>query len=396
MAEVMSNRPAVFVVCCARSGSTLVRYIVDTHPDIVCPPESHLGPLCERLRVTSGVLQPEEPEMAAEEARHIIEGLLESHAHSRGKRFWCEKSVSTVDHLDDITWAFPDARFICLHRHCLDVVASALSLVRGGNREERYGFEKFIGRTPHNLVDALIDYWVEKTETSLAFEERKSPQCLRVRYEDIVRQPTSILPAVFSFIGVDWDPRLLDAVFATPHEEGPGDATILYTGRIDPGRVGKGASISVRAISDDRLDRMNGLLRQLDYEPVGPEWDQSVPLRPTKTPGNDAFSLLRERISNRLEMRPSTLHDPGRTLRVELIDGNEFWVADLGPASTLTEDDAPSTFTVRATSAVLTAIAAGELRLERALWRGQLTGELDQRGFEQLTFLLQPTAVPDS
>lgn len=37
----VSNAP-IFVLCYARSGSTLLRYILDTHPEIVAPPELHL------------------------------------------------------------------------------------------------------------------------------------------------------------------------------------------------------------------------------------------------------------------------------------------------------------------------------------------------------------------
>ncbi|MFN2568680.1 MAG: sulfotransferase [Candidatus Dormibacteria bacterium] len=39
----------IFVVCCSRSGSTLLRYILDTHPLVACPPELHVAQLCRRL-----------------------------------------------------------------------------------------------------------------------------------------------------------------------------------------------------------------------------------------------------------------------------------------------------------------------------------------------------------
>ena len=38
---IEGSRP-IFVLCYARSGSTLMRYVLDTHPQIVCPPELHL------------------------------------------------------------------------------------------------------------------------------------------------------------------------------------------------------------------------------------------------------------------------------------------------------------------------------------------------------------------
>lgn len=36
----------VFVLCAGRSGSTLLRFLLDAHPDLVCRPENGLPDLC--------------------------------------------------------------------------------------------------------------------------------------------------------------------------------------------------------------------------------------------------------------------------------------------------------------------------------------------------------------
>jgi len=36
----------VFVLCNGRSGSTLLRFLLDAHPDLACPPETNLPSLC--------------------------------------------------------------------------------------------------------------------------------------------------------------------------------------------------------------------------------------------------------------------------------------------------------------------------------------------------------------
>ena len=43
------DAPPILVLCNARSGSTLLRYLLDTHPDIAAPPETPLGALCASL-----------------------------------------------------------------------------------------------------------------------------------------------------------------------------------------------------------------------------------------------------------------------------------------------------------------------------------------------------------
>src|SRR5215469_10348597 len=35
-----ASRDLVFVLCMGRSGSTLLRLLLDTHPDLACPPET--------------------------------------------------------------------------------------------------------------------------------------------------------------------------------------------------------------------------------------------------------------------------------------------------------------------------------------------------------------------
>lgn len=42
----------VFILSCERSGSTMLRYIVDTHSKVACPSHLYLGSLCEGLNRT--------------------------------------------------------------------------------------------------------------------------------------------------------------------------------------------------------------------------------------------------------------------------------------------------------------------------------------------------------
>src|ERR1700722_838384 len=43
-----SDAPA-FILTTSRSGSTLLRFIIDSHPDFVCPPETNLAGACAHL-----------------------------------------------------------------------------------------------------------------------------------------------------------------------------------------------------------------------------------------------------------------------------------------------------------------------------------------------------------
>jgi hypothetical protein len=39
----------VFVLCMGRTGSTLLRFLLDAHPDLACPPETNVSALCGQL-----------------------------------------------------------------------------------------------------------------------------------------------------------------------------------------------------------------------------------------------------------------------------------------------------------------------------------------------------------
>ena len=74
-------RDPVFVLCNGRSGSTLVRFLIDAHPDLACPPETNLPGLCAQLATVWSLIEgaplsanrgdepPEIPEAAIEGVR---------------------------------------------------------------------------------------------------------------------------------------------------------------------------------------------------------------------------------------------------------------------------------------------------------------------------------------
>jgi hypothetical protein len=264
--------PPVFLLSCERAGSTLLRYILDTHPEIVSPGELGLGELCASLaRVVDRTLAmnaegnaADRSEVTRVEVRRIVQGIMDEYAAAKGKRVWCDKTPLNLSYLGVLDWVFPDARYICLYRQCLDVVHSCLEASRHGFMLE---LAPYAQRSPSNHVEAMIESWVEKTERLLAFE-CAHPGSPRVFYEGLVHQPAVSLAPVFAALGLAWDPALLDRVFSVGHDPGGGDLHIKRTTRIETDRIGMGASLRGAALARVRpelLARMQRLNLELGY-----------------------------------------------------------------------------------------------------------------------------------
>lgn len=241
--------PPLFLLSAERSGSTLLRYILDTHPDICCPGELFLGQLALALHTTlsrtTALLEQGGGEaresFTRTEARRLILGPVEAYTRARGKRFWCDKTPANLEHLGEIEATFPGARYICLHRACLDVVHSCLESRRSRGTQDAY--TPFEGTHPELIVSFMLEKWVQAAERMLAFEASHPDRCHRIRYEDLLADPPRALEPLFKFIGVPWEPSLLGKVFTAPHDIGTGDEKILSTDRILKDNAGKGRAI---------------------------------------------------------------------------------------------------------------------------------------------------------
>jgi hypothetical protein len=126
----------VFVVCAGRSGSTLLRFLLDAHPDLACPPETRLPAMCAQLATVWQQLacapapkdrnQPPVPGLAVARIRQTVNLMIGPYLAQRGKRRYCDKSLGAAEHVGVLREVFPGARFVCLYRHPMDVIASGI------------------------------------------------------------------------------------------------------------------------------------------------------------------------------------------------------------------------------------------------------------------------------
>lgn len=378
--------PPVFILSCERSGSTLLRYIVDTHPQVCSPAHLYLGQLCRSLYTTAfySIGQAAEAaddaareRLAAGETRRVVDELMNRYARAKGKQVWCEKTTENLRHLRFLGEVFPDARFVCLYRNCMDVAHSCIESGRLGFIPE---LAPYVQKSPDNLVAAMVESWVEKTATLLEFELAHASQCFRLKYESLVLRPSETLRAMFGALGLGWDESLLGAVFSTKHDEGSGDRKILFTKRINTDSIGRGSTLARADVPAALLDRMNELLARLDYPVVGPDWDSAPsPYLPAgaRAEAAETVSSVEEifgsYVPRLLKGERAGLEGIAGRCRFDVGDGGGTWLLALpGPDVVARGADGDADCTVRISAGDLLDLVNGRQNVVAAFDQGKI------------------------
>ena len=372
--KVEAAAPPIFILSCGRSGSTLLRYVMDTHPDVCSPGELGLGTLCDKLYhavyYTLGQTAARSPadreEFTLAEVRRVVSELMQTYARAKGKRIWCEKTPGNVLHLDLLARVFPDAQYLCLHRNCMDVVHSCVELYRLGYDAWA---APYVQRHPKNFVAAMVESWNDNTARLIDFERRHPAQCVSIKYEDIVLQPNETMSVVFAVLGLAPAVDLRRSVFSVPHEDGSGDPKSAFMKKFDRGSIGKGSRLPSERIPAPLWARMNELLAELDYPTVGPDWnDTPSPYLPAEDDPDDhlinspaeAFDRQFPALLSRYPKWPESLK---ARCKFNLTgDGGGVWIVDLTKTENhISAGDAPSDCTIKMEAADFIDMANGQL-----------------------------------
>ena len=260
-----------FIACAARSGSTLLRWLIDAHPEVACPSETDVALMLGSFDRSANAMSGPHTTTDWVQSRQAVEGLIETYLAKVSKSLWCDKSLSTALNLDFLAKTWPSARFIFLHRHLMDFIASALEAQPWGLSD--YGFPPYAAQSPGDNVAALTRCWLDYTNRMLNFERQATHLSVRVRYEDLVASPVETMGGVWDLLGVDPTPGPPDAAFTAEHDSfGCADHTIWYTSGVSTDSVGKGSRIPFDRIPAILHPHVNATLAELGYDPLDSSW----------------------------------------------------------------------------------------------------------------------------
>jgi hypothetical protein len=278
-----SSTDPVFVLCTGRSGSTLLRFLLDAHPDLACPPENKLPEALARMTAAWSAIEAlplpasggngpavKPGHAVAAGIRHSMDLLIGPYLARRGKSRYCDKNLGTALYADLLMSVYPEAKFICLHRHPMDVIASGIEACPWGL--VNYGFEPYVAAAPGNSVLALARYWADHAAQILAVEDKYPGNCRRVRYEDLVADPDGVAAEIFEFLCLPPVEGISAQCFSSERERfGPGDFKIWNTSQISGDSVGRGWSVPAHLMAA-LTPTINQLTERLGYVPVDAGW----------------------------------------------------------------------------------------------------------------------------
>jgi hypothetical protein len=213
----------VFIIGFQRSGTTLLRMMLDAHPDLAIPLDTTglweryaarldayggLAAPSDVARLVADLLQEErirlwQLDASAEEIVGLMEGggyadvvaaFYRAYARSRGKRYWGDKDPGNMTRIHLVNDWFPQARFVHIIRDGRDACLSQL--------EQDFGHSDLL-RCASGWCEEVT--WVRRIGAILG-----PARYLELRYEDLVREPVARLREVCAFLGLTYDPAMLE------------------------------------------------------------------------------------------------------------------------------------------------------------------------------------------
>lgn len=205
-----------FVGGMPKSGTTWLRLLLDSHPEISCRGEGHFfNSLAPRLKAAlighnqfvarkGQTIFPNMDQYPAFNTAHLDRLLTMAIAmmmnHAGGSApIVGEKTPDNVLWFHSLANLFPAARFVAIVRDGRDCVVSAwFHNLRLNPAKLRATFPDFAG-----FAATVAKDWTKSVEAGETFAAENPTRCLTVTYEALVRSPEAELSKVLAFLGAD-------------------------------------------------------------------------------------------------------------------------------------------------------------------------------------------------
>ena len=224
--------PYVFVIGCPRSGTTLLRRMLDAHPELALTPETHWvpelfdrghglspagdvtpvfvanlldSPRFQNLKIGRDqvweLFKAEEPLAYS----RFVAGLYDLYGARQGKPLVGDKTPGYTRAVGTLHKLFPSARFVHLVRDGRDVCLSATTWHRVRSLEARFSTWR-----EHPVYTAAL-WWEWHVRLAREAATGLQPELYHeMRYEALVAAPATELAALCAFLGLAYSETMLE------------------------------------------------------------------------------------------------------------------------------------------------------------------------------------------
>jgi hypothetical protein len=294
--------PPLLILGVRRSGTTLLRVMLDRSSELAVPDESYFVPqladrhrgrvdvdaFVEDLRRVPTLLEWDVPAEAVRArlrehptAEEAIAAVYEVYAERNGKRRWGDKTPMYMQHLGLLERTFPDARFVHLIRDGRDAALSFLAMPRGIVTET--------WAHPGSARSVACQWRTEVADARALGRRVGDARYLEVRYERFVRDPAAELQRICAFADLQFEPTMLDYVGASDAASKPHHRSLARPPT--PGlRDWRTQMSSADIVAFERV--AGDLLAELGYDVVTQDGHEAPSLR-----GRVAIASYRARVT---------------------------------------------------------------------------------------------------
>jgi sulfotransferase family protein len=215
------SAPAPFVVGVGRSGTTLLRMMLDAHPELAMPPETHfINPVIQasgKLRfnprtATKAIVGDQRRrwnDFGLDEADLLarfqavkpfnptdaLRAFYTLYAEKHGKPRWGDKTPDYIRKMKKISKTLPEARFIHVIRDGRDAGLSQNARIAKRGKDgvpPKEMARRWRKRIVKSRIDAAdVEHYIE------------------VRYEDLIGDTEGVLRRICEYVELDYDPAML-------------------------------------------------------------------------------------------------------------------------------------------------------------------------------------------
>lgn len=269
----------LFIIGTQRSGTTLLRLILNSHSQIAIPRESaFLMPFLKKKYVNYSIagktikafcdhivtiLEFKSTYIDGNYAdfllsfsqkekiliRDLIDELFSCYCKKEGKSIWGNKTPSFFRKIDILYKLFPDAKFIHIVRDGRDVFDSWRKMRPSMN----------------NVSFVALDWSYKLFRIEKSFRKIPVDNKITIRYEDLLCSPEKTIKCICSVIEVEYEPKMLDFYKSSHQHTIPHHSELIFK-PLDKGNTAKWKKrLTSREISIFNL-LAGHYLRKYNYE----------------------------------------------------------------------------------------------------------------------------------